>query len=405
MKKISFVGDIMCEKPLMSAVAKYADGDYGNLFEGTKKYFENSDIVIANLETIFAGKEAGYTDDVYSFNTPDSFADALGQSGIDYVTTANNHCLDRGIDGAIRTLDKLDQQGIKAFGTYRNKEERKAYESLNIDGFKIALINYTYGTNVDQNKVIFDADNHYYVNVLRSQKKDWEDYQKSLIPHTFRGKMSKVIRTFTNLEQRMKIKKRLGMLELKPSVEAYEPADLYQPYLDKLTRDIKLAKEQNDYVIVILHSGSLFNPEIGKFTEEIVDRIEKAGVDAIIGHHPHIVKQITKINEMFVAYSLGNYSLSPSSIYVLHEHLPNYGLILNFYVDGTGIRRRTYSIIKMLESEKGLLDVLPVYDLQNKLSGSALEELKTDVNQLRQRVEQKLVEDYDIHEEYDIKVI
>ena len=158
MKKISFVGDIMCEKPLMSAVTKYSDGVYSDLFKGTKKYFESSDIVIANLETVFAGKEVGYTDDVYSFNTPDSFAQALGQSGIDYVTTANNHCLDRGIDGAIRTLDKLDEQGIKAFGTYRNKEERKAYESLNIDGFRIGLISYTYGTNVDQNKVIFDTE-------------------------------------------------------------------------------------------------------------------------------------------------------------------------------------------------------------------------------------------------------
>ena len=50
-----------------------------------------SDLVVGNLETVFAGEEAGYTNDVYSFNTPDRFVCSMKSAGIDYVSTANNH--------------------------------------------------------------------------------------------------------------------------------------------------------------------------------------------------------------------------------------------------------------------------------------------------------------------------
>lgn len=69
---------------------------------------------------------------MYSFNTPDRFVCSMKSAGIDYVSTANNHCLDRGTEGLIRTLDLLDQYGIKHFGTYRSKEERTSYELLEL---------------------------------------------------------------------------------------------------------------------------------------------------------------------------------------------------------------------------------------------------------------------------------
>src|SRR5699024_2164123 len=112
-------------------------------FKETKNLFSNSDLVVGNLETVFAGENVSYTNHIYNFNTPDQFARAMKQGGIDIVTTATNHCLDRGIAGLVRTLDILDQNKIDHTGTYRNKKERNTIYYKEIDNKKIAFLSYT----------------------------------------------------------------------------------------------------------------------------------------------------------------------------------------------------------------------------------------------------------------------
>ena len=65
------------------------------------------------------------------------------------LDSTNNHCLDRGKKGLERTILMLDSLHIPYTGTYRNKEERSQRYPLLIDknGFRIALLNYTYDTN------------------------------------------------------------------------------------------------------------------------------------------------------------------------------------------------------------------------------------------------------------------
>ena len=55
-------------------------------------------------------------------NFPDEFASAVKKSGIDLVSTANNHLLDKGKEGALRTLDVLDNVGLEHTGSYRNQK-------------------------------------------------------------------------------------------------------------------------------------------------------------------------------------------------------------------------------------------------------------------------------------------
>ena len=84
------------------------------------------------------------------FNTPDALGDALKDAGFDLVSTANNHCLDRGYDGMVRTLDVLDKLGLAHVGTYRSAEERAAQNGVyvaDMGGIKVAFLSYTYGTN------------------------------------------------------------------------------------------------------------------------------------------------------------------------------------------------------------------------------------------------------------------
>lgn len=97
--KISFIGDIMCEKPLLNAAFNNGKYCFDRVFSKMKATFNNSDFVVGNLETVCAGKEFEYTNHIYSFNSPEELVASIKNSGIDLVTTATNHCLDRGIEG------------------------------------------------------------------------------------------------------------------------------------------------------------------------------------------------------------------------------------------------------------------------------------------------------------------
>ena len=98
MKKITFLGDIMCEKPFLKAAIK-RNNDFYSTFARLQEMLSESDFVAGNLETPIAGKELGYTKDLYAFNTPSEFLDGLKKLKIDLYLTANNHCLDRGVKG------------------------------------------------------------------------------------------------------------------------------------------------------------------------------------------------------------------------------------------------------------------------------------------------------------------
>ncbi len=72
---------------------------------------KSSTITIANQETITGGAEIGLS--TYpSFNSPYELADNLKEVGVDLVTMANNHTLDRGgkkrFKMLLRTMRKLE---------------------------------------------------------------------------------------------------------------------------------------------------------------------------------------------------------------------------------------------------------------------------------------------------------
>lgn len=399
--KISFTGDIMCEKPLMKSSKKKGTYNFDSVFKNIQNKFNESNVIVGNLETIFAGKNQGYTKDLYSFNTPDEFLESLSKSGINYVSTANNHCLDRGIDGLNRTIDLLDKYQIKHFGTYKSLEERKPYEVIEVNNHKIALISYTYGTNVAENGIIFNDTSDYHVNLLKSQAKELEKFNKTLKANSFRGKISKYIRKFTTLEERMKIKKLFGILNNKPSIDNFNDDDLCEKYLNKLRSDIETAKKETDFVIVCLHCGGLFNKQIGSYTKYITKEIKNAGANVIIGNHPHIVQPL-EIDNCLCTYSLGNFSISPSSIYIIKDNLPEYSILFHLYFNESNLtlNKATFSILKIEEFKNHQLTVYPVLDLYSKLSPEKKNKLKNECTKIYNTFMNTNHKEIDIQDEY-----
>lgn len=142
-----FAGDAMQHIAQIES-AHQADGSYSysNCFTLVKEQISEANLAICNLEVTLGGKPyRGYP----QFSAPDEFAIALKDAGFDIMLTANNHCLDRGSRGLIRTLDILDSLGIAHVGTYRNQEERDSlYPYITTtNGIRCAILNYTYGTN------------------------------------------------------------------------------------------------------------------------------------------------------------------------------------------------------------------------------------------------------------------
>ena len=145
---LTFTGDIMCHSYQYNEAYDASTGtyDFSHNFTDMKKYFDEADLVVGNLETVFAGADVGISD-YPCFNSPDAFADAIADAGFDVLTTANNHSMDKRMDGVLRTLDVLDERGIDHIGTYRSAEERENILIRDVNGIKIAFLSYTYGTN------------------------------------------------------------------------------------------------------------------------------------------------------------------------------------------------------------------------------------------------------------------
>lgn len=143
-----FVGDVMQHDGQIEAAYNKTNEsyEYEDGFKFVRPIIQEYDLRIANLEVTLAGKPyKGYP----QFSAPDELAETLVSSGFNVILTSNNHSCDRGEKGVVRTLDKLDELGVKHTGTFRNKAERDANYPLMIqqNEMKIAMLNYTYGTN------------------------------------------------------------------------------------------------------------------------------------------------------------------------------------------------------------------------------------------------------------------
>jgi poly-gamma-glutamate synthesis protein (capsule biosynthesis protein) len=141
-------GDAMAHSPQITQAKNPQTGEYD--FSGCFHYLEDilaeGDLTIVNLETTLAGTPySGYP----QFCAPDEFARALNEAGFNFFLLANNHSADKGTKGVEQTIKKLRDMNIPSAGTYLDEHDRTArYPAvMEINGIKIALLNYTYGTN------------------------------------------------------------------------------------------------------------------------------------------------------------------------------------------------------------------------------------------------------------------
>ena len=172
---VGFVGDILMMTRQIADAKTETGYDFTESFLPMKSVFESVDIMCADFEGTFGGEEAGYTQPretiapateenpnptnppMQSFSAPDELAKNLFDAGIDAVTTANNHAMDRDDAGLFRTINVLRAAGIKTAGTALSMEDFLTPCIIEKNGIKIGLVGATQILNGTAPKI--DAEN------------------------------------------------------------------------------------------------------------------------------------------------------------------------------------------------------------------------------------------------------
>ncbi len=277
--KIAFTGDILYQMPMNELCAKGDSYDYRQILMNGFSSLLDCDYLVANTETPFAGEGFGYTNERYQFNTPTKALKNLKHSGVDLLTMANNHCMDRDYEGLVATCENIERIGMDYIGI--SKGERNSVFIKNFSKLKIAFVNATYGTN---------AFHHH-----------------NLLPK------EKLLSAVSMIQPEEDLEGATHLLESNPDIEKevkalYENGNPFaEPMLKALENDIKLARKNSDYIIMLLHCGGQYNLETEAYTKLVCEKIKAMGADMVIVNHPHIIlPSAFDKNGVFTAYCLGN---------------------------------------------------------------------------------------------------
>lgn len=167
--QIIMVGDmLMHERVMESGLLEDGTYNFDHIFVNVKDTIENADLAIVNQETILGGSELGLSG-YPAFNSPYELGDSLVNAGFDVILHATNHTLDKGKTGVLNCMNFWDNNypNITYLGINKSQEEWNTnifiYEQ---EGIKIAILNYTYGTN----GINPPSDMPYIVNYLDEEK-------------------------------------------------------------------------------------------------------------------------------------------------------------------------------------------------------------------------------------------
>ena len=244
---IMMIGDVLVHKPIYkSGIQSDGSLNYDHLFKNIQDDINASDIKIVNQETILGGMDMGFSS-YPCFNSPQEIGDAEVKAGFNTILHATNHALDKGLSGIENTLNfwHTKYPNINVLGINETKEDVDKIYVYQQDGFKIAILNYTFSTN----GISLPKKKPYVVNMLS---------------------------------------------------------------VDRVTNDIKKAKEVADMVVVCPHWGTEYTYTPDGLQKKYTELFSTLGVDLVIGTHPHVLEPVEVIknndgHNMLVYYSLGNF--------------------------------------------------------------------------------------------------
>ena len=245
--KLAFAGDILLDDEYAMMFRYRSRGsDINDTFSATLlERMRNADVFMLNNEFPFSTRGTPTEGKTFTFRANPSNIEMYAQIGVDLVSLANNHAYDYGEQALLDTFSTLEGAGIPYVGAGRNIEEAKKPVYLIANGMKIAVVS---ATQIERNAV----------------------------PDTKEA-------TITNA----------GVLR------CMDPTALLEV--------IAQAKANSDFVILYIHWGTESQETTDWLQDKQAPIYAEAGVDLIIGDHPHCLQKIDCISGVPVVFSLGNY--------------------------------------------------------------------------------------------------
>ncbi len=254
--KLMLVGDLMCLYGQRVGAVGEEDMDFSGSFSQVKDILSRADIVAGCLETTVA-PSFPYTQPNPSameagykpvLNAPVEFLQALKNGGFDTVMTAGNHCCDAGAQGIQETVENLDEVGLKHTGTFVDKTTPR-YMMGQAGDIKLAFLSYS----------------------------EFFNGKEALLSSEERGYM---INAFSE---------------------------------ERVREDVQAARVAGaEFVIAYNHWGTENKQTVDAQQKEHAQILADAGVDMIVGTHPHCLQPaeyLTAANgkKVLCFYSLGNF--------------------------------------------------------------------------------------------------
>ena len=138
--EIGMIGDILLHLPLYNYV------DFVPSFEPVKEELASIDFLVANQESIPAGKAFGLSG-YPEFSSPPHIIRDLKTVGVDLLSIANNHTLDQQEAGLLAAIGQMKQYDMPYIGAYESLEDSQRNRVFQVEDVTIGFLSYTYGTN------------------------------------------------------------------------------------------------------------------------------------------------------------------------------------------------------------------------------------------------------------------
>lgn len=338
--------------------------DFRPTFEPMRNLFGKADFVLANLETPITDNEEEYTTKRFRFGTAYEFAEALHDVGVGYVSTANNHCLDRGIPGLITTVRCLDQIGLLHSGVDCPGEKKKRLIA-DVRGLKIGILSYTYGTNAFSNKEYLGmGKNHKLVNLIQEQEGAVDLYDPLLRyvrkhPRGFAARLRKWLL------------RRIYPENVGKDVFEKTTFGIYRRHL--LLRELRDMKRLGAHMTAIyLHVGGQYNVVPSVLTKKTIKWLQNKKCNIIIGNHEHVVhgSEWDLSQNMISTFAIGNFLGSAGIEHEPYDRYAEYSIAVHTYLDveKKSLSKVTFSVLAAKRNERGTYEVWPVADLIQQTS-------------------------------------
>ncbi len=250
--------------------------DCSSIFKGCAASMTDADLCFAQLETPISERGVAAPGAKLAMRAPPAMARAAKDAGIDVMSFAGNHCLDYGYEAFADTLHHAAQAGLILCGAGENLKAARRPAMIGAGGSRVAVL-----------------------------------AASSILPAGYSAGADKAgcapmwahtVYEQTELDQ--------------PGTPAKIRTFADRDDLEALIGSIRAARTLADIVLVSLHWGIHMVPAtIADYQIEVAHQAIDAGADAILGHHPHILKGVEFYRGRPIFYSLGNFAIEQPHVW------------------------------------------------------------------------------------------